>query len=51
MIDETAGLEPPTSDDRLIWDWNYPEVADSFTLRHRNLLHCSLLVSSRARVV
>ena len=20
MIDETAGLEPPTSDDRLIWD-------------------------------
>ena len=31
--------------------WNYPEVTDSFTLRHRNLLHCSLLVISRARVV
>src|SRR5215211_7411519 len=30
--------------------WNYPEVADSFTLRYRNLLYCSLLVISRARV-
>ena len=30
--------------------WNYPEVADSFTLRHRNLLHCILLVISRAQV-
>src|SRR5215203_4543324 len=23
--------------------WNYPEVADGFRLRYRNLLHCSLL--------
>ncbi len=30
--------------------WNYPEVADSFLLRHRNLLHCSLLVVGRAQV-
>jgi hypothetical protein len=31
-------------------DWNYPEMADDLTLRHRNLLHCSLLVVGRARV-
>jgi predicted house-cleaning NTP pyrophosphatase (Maf/HAM1 superfamily) len=24
--------------------WNYPEVADSLRLRHRNLLYCSLLI-------
>lgn len=32
----------------IVADWNYPEVADSFTLRYRNLLYCSLLVISRA---
>jgi hypothetical protein len=34
-------------------EWTYPEVADSFRLRHRNLLyrlHCSLLILSRAQV-
>ncbi len=30
--------------------WNYPEVTDSFLLRHRNLLHCSLLVVRGAQV-
>ena len=30
--------------------WNYPELADSFRLRHRNVLHCSLLVVGRAQV-
>src|SRR4051794_11717061 len=30
--------------------WNYPEVADSFSLRHRNLLYCSLLVGIRTQV-
>ncbi len=30
--------------------WNYPEVTDNFRLRHRNLLHCSLLVVGRAQV-
>jgi len=31
-------------------DWTYPDVADKFRLRHRNLLHCSLLILSRAQV-
>ena len=31
-------------------NWNYPEVADSFSLRHRNLLHSSLLVVSRTQL-
>jgi hypothetical protein len=31
-------------------DWNYPDVADKFRLCHRNLLHCSLLILSRAEV-
>jgi transposase len=30
--------------------WNYPEVADSFSLRHRNLLHRSLLVVGGTQV-
>jgi hypothetical protein len=30
--------------------WTYPEVADNFSLRHRNLLHSSLLVVRRAQV-
>jgi hypothetical protein len=30
--------------------WNYPEVADSFSLRHRNLLYCNLLVLRGASV-
>ena len=30
--------------------WNYPEVADGFRLRYRNLLHCSLLEVGRAQV-
>jgi hypothetical protein len=30
--------------------WNYPEVADSLHLRHRNLLYCSLLILSGAQV-
>jgi DDE superfamily endonuclease len=30
--------------------WTYPHVADKFRLRHRNLLHCSLLILSRAQV-
>ena len=30
--------------------WNYPDVADKFRLCHRNLLHCSLLILSRAEV-
>jgi Phosphate-starvation-inducible E family len=30
--------------------WNYPEVADNFSLRHRNLLHCSLLVVGGTQV-
>jgi hypothetical protein len=31
-------------------NWNYPDVADKFRLCHRNLLHCSLLILSRAEV-
>src|SRR5215217_2606721 len=34
----------------IVREWNYPEVADNFRLRHRNLLHCSLLVVRRAQV-
>ena len=30
--------------------WNYPEVADSFSLRHRNILYRSLLVVIRTQV-
>jgi hypothetical protein len=30
--------------------WNYPEMADSFSLRHRNLLYCSSLVVIRTEV-
>ena len=30
--------------------WNYPKVADRFRLRHRNLLHCSLLIVRGAQV-
>ena len=27
-----------------IFDWNCPEMADNLSLRHRDLLHCSLLI-------
>jgi hypothetical protein len=30
--------------------WAYPELADRFRLRYRNLLHCSLLILSRAQL-
>ena len=30
--------------------WDYPEVADSFLLRHRNPLHCSCFIIRRAQV-
>jgi hypothetical protein len=42
----SAHTSEPTRDS----DWNYPEVADSFRLRHRNLLHRRLLVVRGAQV-
>jgi hypothetical protein len=40
----------PNEVEAYVVHWNYPEEADSFLLRHRNLLHCSLLVVGRAQV-
>jgi len=51
MIDDIAGLEPPTSDDRLIWDvwlsvYHFPTLAVADAL---GVSRCSRRLLPRAR--
>jgi hypothetical protein len=48
--EEVSAIEKLSSEKESSHYWNYPEVADSFLLRHRNPHHCSLFIIRGAQV-